>query len=757
MAELTVDQALQQGIDAHKAGQMQEADRIYTAILKVQPKHPYTNHNMGVLAVGVGKVEQALPFFKIALAANPTTAQFWLSYIDTLIKLERLADAQTVFDRAKSKGAKGDGFDQLEQRLNNPKGVPVEAVVGSQETGQVQTNILDAIKLDQAFSLAKTKAKEGVPEEAKLIYQDVLAKFPKNKRAINGLKGLSGKSVGKLLQAEGPPQDQLQTLINLYSQGQLKQALEQATLLLQQFPSSSVLYNIRGAVYQGLGQLDASVQAYNKALAIKPDYAEAYYNMGNALKDQGKLVMTIEAYNKALALKPDYADCYLNKGVALQAQGKLEEATGAYSQALTIKPDCATAYNNMGSVLQDQGKLEEAIESYNKALAIKPDYAEAYNNMGVTLQEQGKLEEAIESYNKALAIKPDDAEIFSNMGNVLKEQGKLEKAIEAYNKALAIKPDYAEAYNNMGNVLKDQWKVKKAIDAYNKALAIKPDYAEAETNLAVLLFDRGSFEEAAELFSKNNSSKNQTYLLKCLYRLDEQSKFYNKLDYLIERGENNCVIGSFTSRAEIRYGIKKNNPFCNDPFKYVFKADLTKECDFKQIFVEKVTNVLRNDDVNHRSQSHLTNGIQTAGNIFTQVGSVTNLWQNIIHSELKKYKDHFCKSEEGVIRGWPADYSIYGWLVSMKSGGELSAHIHDTGWITGSIYINVPPKTKKDSGNLILTTDDTKPEKDKNKNSQSIDVVTGSLCLFPSSLLHYTIPFEADENRIVLAFDMIPK
>ena len=184
---------------------------------------------------------------------------------------------------------------------------------------------------------------------------------------------------------------------------------------------------------------------------------------------------------------------------------------------------------------------------------------------------------------------------------------------------------------------------------------------------------------------------------------------------------------------------------------------MNKECDFKKIFVENAANVLSNDEVKHKSQGHLTNGIQTAGNIFTQVGSVTDQWQNIIHTELKKYKDHFCESDEGLIRGWPSEYRIDGWLVSMKSGGELSAHIHDTGWITGSIYINVPPKSKKDSGNLVVTTDDTKREKGKTKNIKSIDVVTGSLCLFPSSLLHYTIPFKSDEDRIVLAFDVIPK
>ena len=62
--DLTVDQALKKGVEAHKAGKVQEADRYYTAILQVQPNHPDANHNMGVLAVGIGKVTEALPFFK---------------------------------------------------------------------------------------------------------------------------------------------------------------------------------------------------------------------------------------------------------------------------------------------------------------------------------------------------------------------------------------------------------------------------------------------------------------------------------------------------------------------------------------------------------------------------------------------------------------------------------------------------------------------------------------------------------------------
>jgi hypothetical protein len=89
----------------------------------------------------------------------------------------------------------------------------------------------------------------------------------------------------------------------------------------------------------------------------------------------------------------------------------------------------------------------------------------------------------------------------------------------------------------------------------------------------------------------------------------------------------------------------------------------------------------------------------------------------------------------------------------MKKGGKLSAHMHDLGWLSGSIYVNVPQKLEADSGNLVVCIADENDLVNK-KNEKSIDVVTGNLCLFPSSLLHYTIPFESEESRIVLAFDV---
>jgi len=377
MTELTINQALQQGIEAHKAGQVQEADRLYTAILKAQPKHPDANHNMGVLAVGVGQLEQALPFFKTAVEANPSISQFWLSLIDALIKLKRLPDAQALLDQAKSKGARDEGFEQVEKRLEEAGKKPLVASKTASKAPPQQSNILDALRLDQAIQLAKKKSKEGALKEARRIYQDILVKFPKNKRASDELKALARGPVGTTFKVQDPPQNQIQSLIELYSREQFKHGLQQSTALLQKFPNSIFLYNIRGVILRALNQLDASIEAYTKALAIKPDYAEAYNNMGNALKDQDKLEEAKEAYKKALANKPDYAEAYNNMGIVLKDQGKLEEAIEAYKKALSIKPDYADAHNNIGNAAREQGRLEEAIAAYTKALTIKPDNVQA--------------------------------------------------------------------------------------------------------------------------------------------------------------------------------------------------------------------------------------------------------------------------------------------------------------------------------------------------------------------------------------------
>ena len=102
--ELTIEQALHQGITAHKEGRLEDAERLYRVILQSEPLHPDANHNLGVLAVSVNKAAEALALFKIAVEANPKIEQFWLSYLDALIKEKQFDDAKEVVEQSKKQG-----------------------------------------------------------------------------------------------------------------------------------------------------------------------------------------------------------------------------------------------------------------------------------------------------------------------------------------------------------------------------------------------------------------------------------------------------------------------------------------------------------------------------------------------------------------------------------------------------------------------------------------------------------------------------
>jgi len=387
--ELTLDEALKKGVEAHQAGEIQEAERLYSSVLKAQPNHPDANHKMGILVFGEDRMQEALAFFKIALEADPNMGEYWLNYIDVLLELDKLDDAKAVFDQAKHKGAKGEAFDQIEQQLLKQ---------GLQAN---KSNILDTTKLDKALRLAKRKLKDGLLEEAKSIYEDIIQKFPKHKQALISLQSLTG---GATTAPQDPPLEQLQSVINIYNQGQLKQALSHATEMLERFPKSVALYNIAGASNAGLMQLDAAIESYKQAIKIKPDYTQAYYNMGNVLKDKGNLDAAIDIYKQAIKIKPDFADAYYNMGHVLQNKGDLNAAVASFKQAIKIKPDYFEAYNNMGHALQNKGDLNAAVASFKQAIKIKPDYVEAYNNMGRVLFYKGDLEASIDSYKQALKI-----------------------------------------------------------------------------------------------------------------------------------------------------------------------------------------------------------------------------------------------------------------------------------------------------------------------------------------------------------------
>ena len=296
-------------------------------------------------------------------------------------------------------------------------------------------NILDTITLEKALRLAKQNSKDGQLEEAKNIYEDILQKFSKNTKALSELQLLAGS---RTLEPRDPPLKKLQSIINLFTQGQLQQTLSEATQMLERFPNSAILYNIAGASNAGLMQFDAAINIYKQALKIKPDYAEVYYNMA----------------------------------IALKSKGESEAAIDSYKQALKIKPDYAEAYNNMGDTLRDKGESEAAIDSYKQALKIKPDYAEVYRNISHLIHYKKNDEHCIKMQSLYLDLRSSDEQRCHLNFALSKASEDLNEIEQSFN------------YLKMGNELRTKivsYDIKQDIEMFSQLKKAYPSLALQST------------------------------------------------------------------------------------------------------------------------------------------------------------------------------------------------------------------------------------------------------------------------------------
>ena len=366
-------------------------------------------------------------------------------------------------------------------------------------------------------------------------------------------------------------------------------------------------------------------------------------------------------------------DEVFNLAVKNHQKNNLNQAQNLYNQVLQRNSSHSGAHSNLGMISFGLGDYQKAMIFFEKSIEINPNSAPAHNNLGVLSLEEGKIQKAKNCHERAIEINPNYSDAHCNLGSVFKELGDSVRAKNCYEKAIEINPNHLNANGNLGNLLYETGEPQKAIIYFEKAIQIKPGISNLSDGL-----------------------------LKSLYKINNQSILFKKLDSIIRDGKMNAVIGSICSRAEVKYGVNKKNPFCNNPLDYVLKTDLTKKYDFKNIIVKCVNSILKNDFISNRTQKLISNGYQTAGNLFANKDFDTKEIQKIIHTEIEKYRLQFKNSEEGFLKNWPTNYSLSGWLVSMKKGGHLSAHMHDLGWLSGSIYVNVPQKSKTDSGNLVV-------------------------------------------------------
>jgi predicted TPR repeat methyltransferase len=428
------------GLQAHNAGDLSAAEQLYQETLAIRPEHPEANHNIGVVLVTKNELDKALTFFKFALDNSPNVSLFWASYIDTLIKLERIGESKILVKAVKQAGISCDKIEALSQHLDVEHQDP--GPKGSQDLNK----LLEEQKFDDAIKMCLSLT-ETYPSSVVLNI-----------------------TLGK----------------GYFELGQIEPAIESFQKAIEINPKCAEAYFYIGMLLKEKGEPKAAIEHYQTVIEIDPNSAAAYNNMAVVLRDIGNPDSAINNLKQALIFDPNCAETYNNMGNSFSDKGNHEAAIENYQQAIKINPDHADAFANLGFSQKDSGDLNAAIKSYEKAIDLKPNYIVSHFNMGMALRDLGNQDGAIESYKRAIHIDPNCAEAYNNIGNIYKDAGNLDSATENYQTAIKLDPVLFSAHNNLGISLERQGKTDAAVESFKQAIKLEPENASVRHILAAL-------------------------------------------------------------------------------------------------------------------------------------------------------------------------------------------------------------------------------------------------------------------------------
>ena len=519
-------------------------------------------------------------------------------------------------------------------------------------------------------------------------------------------------------------QSDVDVLIHLHQSCQFSSAEEKARSLLEDFPQELILHNILGVALEAQQKFQEAADSYRHALKIQPQFAEMHFNLGSVLYQLGDTLSAIEQYQKAIQIKSDLVVAYFNLGIAYQSESQFDKALTAYRKAIELEPGFYEAHGNIGAIYSLQDDFDEAIKCFQQSLKIQ-DHARGHFNLGNAYRNQGHLEEAIQSYRKAIQMSPDDAEVCSVLGDALWHQGNIAEA--------------------------NQW--------LRHAVAIKGDNPVANYNLAIFLHDNKKFQEAYEFYRASQLRDWEERALYCLYKTKQFDIFEKELNSAILNKNTSPLLATLSTHFAKNFNKEDRYKFCPDPLHFVFHGQVDELKDSKSDLLSSLLRDINEADIAERMQSRLVNGIQSSGNLFKRKEPSFRRLAEAITALIKKYYDQYKNEDSMFIQAFPKAIEFSSsWFVKMQSGGHLSSHIHEEGWISGAVYLAIPQQKKHpEEGGIELSVDgDEYPRMHDDFEKKLYLPQVGDVVFFPSSVFHRTIPFNSNEERICIAFDLKP-
>jgi|HubBroStandDraft_4_1064222.scaffolds.fasta_scaffold08492_2 protein O-GlcNAc transferase len=327
---------------------------------------------------------------------------------------------------------------------------------------------------------------------------------------------------------------------------QLLLDLASARQMLANHPSAQANLSL-GRALKALGETESASKAFDRALDLNPELAEAWFEKASIVSDQGDWSKAADLFRRAVAASPGYALAHLGLGEVLLRTGEFDNSASEFEAAWRIDGKSSAAHQGLGLIDLQEGKLDAAVKEFRDALSIRPSDLDASKGLARALAYQHKWDEAVVLLRQIVAANPKSSEATfslgtalvhlgdkpsadvqfarardlssrellllraegdSNWGIALRNEGKLQAAAIAFRRASDDDPSYCEAHDNLGEVLWMQKDFAGALSEFNLAVRCSPESALARNNLgSALLYYNHDIESATEQFRASLASR----------------------------------------------------------------------------------------------------------------------------------------------------------------------------------------------------------------------------------------------------------
>ena|GEM_PF-2818088 len=584
----------------------------------------------------------------------------------------------------------------------------------------------------------------------------------------------------------------LQSVMSLHQKGQLAEAEAGYKLLFKKYASDINLNYLYGKLLldtqraaHALPLLEFAHKKVQSNVPLLCEYAKCLL----ALKKYEAAYRCLAPHSKAAV---DTSKLFLRAVDGLYSDTDLDN----WYQKLRTPQNDKVLTNYVAGLFDNRGNLTKAAELYETVINSDPSNTTALHNLATVARRLDKPELALDLLQRAKAYGLDSFQLYHNLGNAYSDLNMFDEAVASYVKAIQQNPYYVDSYENLSSIYSETGAISKSVTIFESAIknGIKSD--DMIIALAQKYLRMGEIAAAEALLDNHQQlDRSSVPYLSCkarLYHLSgrhqdafmllkDQPEAALKLEaaqYALQIDEPSYVLETMPSLVHFNDSAVMSKAYLTVAER-LSKRNLhrTSYCDYSMLtrtyqLPEGMAGISRDEFIaslkNHVSLLHnaksaplqqtVNGGTQTRGNILSTNNEYLIALRRFFEESVQQYI-----SDVSAIEGLHEfvvlpknEFKIVGaWSVFLSDKGYHTNHVHPEGKLSAVFYIDIPStlEHEKHEGYLSFGTPNFKLNTDLT-HEYTVRPEVGKLVIFPSYFWHGTIPFQSDEKRLTIAFDI---